>query len=281
MWYLGGNRAHADKAIEIMNAWSHTIIKHSLSNAPLESAWTGSLWPRAGEIILRTYDGWAAADVSQFKSMVKNVYLPLVVNGSHSNGNWEASMIEATIGIAVFLDDRASFDKAVTMWKRRTPAMIYLSSDGATPVPPPGGSSDINGFWYQPARYVDGLQQETCRDLGHVQYGLAALTNAAETARIQGVDLFALEQKRLKAGYEFAAQYLNKSVPNSTVVCNKNLVDVSPDPMWEIAYNALANRLGLALPQTSKLLGQIRPTGNDHHMQWETLTHALVGNAGL
>jgi hypothetical protein len=51
--------------------------------------------------------------------------------------------------------------------------------------------------------------------------------------------------------------------------------------MWEIAHNALVNRLGMSLPQTTKLVQQRRPSGADHHMQWETLTHADVGNAGI
>jgi hypothetical protein len=285
LWYYGGNAAHADKAIEIMNAWASTITTHELSNAPLESAWVGSLWPRAGEIIRYTYTGWKSADVTAFGNMLKKVYLPQTINGSNSNGNWELSMIEATIGIGVFLDDKTTFNTAVTMWKKRVPAYIYMSSDGANPVQPDvgGGKSvaALKTFWYSPTQYSDGLSQETCRDLGHVQYGFAAITNAAETARIQGIDLYSLESTRLAAGYEFHAKYLNGSTANSTAVCGVNLNAVSPDAMWEIAYNALANRLGVALPQTSALIAKIRPTGSDHHMEWETLTHAQIGSVGI
>src|SRR5439155_19105353 len=175
----GGDPAHAKKAIEIMNAWSSTIATHELSNAPLESAWVGSLWPRAGEIIRYTYGGWSADDVAAFAAMLKKVYLPEVIHGSSSNGNWELSMIEASIGIGVFLDDHATVDTAVAMWKKRVPAYIYVASDGARPVPPPEGKSDsaLKGFWYNATQYVEGLAQETCRDLGHVQYGFAAITN--------------------------------------------------------------------------------------------------------
>ena len=285
LWYLTANPAHAEKAIQIMNAWAATITTHTLSNAPLESAWVASLWPRAGEIIRYTYSGWGASDVAAFGKMLKTVYLPQVVKGSASNGNWELSMIEATIGIAVFLEDRASFNSAVAMWKKRTPAYIYLSSDGATPVPPETGNANspaaLEDFWYNPTAYFNGMSQETCRDLGHVQYGFAAMTNAAETARIQGVDLYSLESKRLVAGYEFHAHYLNGDKPNTTAICVHELNEDSPDAMWEIGYNALANRLHLALPETAKLLGRIRPTYADHMMDWETLTHAEIGSAGI
>jgi hypothetical protein len=208
-----------------------------------------------------------------------------VIGGSSSNGNWELSMIEASIGIGVFLDDHKTFDSAASMWTRRVPAYIYLASDGATPVPPPTGNAGSPGalksFWYNPTKYVDGLAQETCRDLGHVQYGFAAMINAAETARIQGVDLYGAERERITKALEFHAQYLSGAQPNPTSICGVALNAVTPDPRWEIAYNELATRDSSSLPNTKKLIQQIRPTRSDHHMIWETLTHAEVGSVGL
>jgi hypothetical protein len=94
------------------------------------------------------------------------------------------------------------------------------------------------------------------------------------------VDLYGEQGDRLRAGYEFHAQYLDgKSVPSW--LCGGSLKDVSPDPMWEIGYNELALRQGRSLPSTATLVGKIRPSGVDHHMVWETLTHANVGDAGL
>jgi Alginate lyase len=284
LWYLTGEEANAKKSIEIMNAWSQVLEEHTNSNAPLQSAWAASVFPRAGEIMRYTYNGWAQADVDRFGDMLSKVYMPLVNHGSASNGNWELSMIEASMGIAVFLDDRAAFDKSVDQWRKRTPAYIYLTTDGATPVPPPTGNKTgaaLVAFWFDQVKYVDGLCQETCRDLGHVQYGVAAMVNAAETATIQGTDLFAEESKRLRATFEFHALLLNGGAGPSGLCSVKGLHDVTPDPMWEIGYNALVNRQGLDLPQTKKLLPKIRPTGVDHHMVWETLTHAGIGKAGL
>jgi hypothetical protein len=212
------------------------------------------------------------------------------VDGSTSNGNWDTSMIEATMNIAVFLDDAATFQKAVTMWKERTPAYVYLTSDGALPVQPPRdpkSTSALETYWYEPTAFVDGLTQESCRDLpnsgtqgfGHAQYGVAGIIDAAETARIQGVDLFSLEQKRITAMLELHASYLNGASVAS--LCKTAIAAPSADPMWEIGYNAYANVLGQALPETAKLLGAIRPTGETHHMVWETLTHGDIGAAGL
>lgn len=280
LYYYGGDVTHADKAIEIMNAWSAVLTDHTNSNAPLQSAWVASVWPRAAEIVRYSYTGWAPADVTRFGAMLRDVYLPKVVNGSKSNGNWELSMIEAVLAIAVFLDDRATFEHGVEMWRARVPAYVYLSSDGPLPVAPPAGNAktqqELIAFWYAQATFMDGLCQETCRDLGHVQYGLAAMINAAETARLQGVDLYSEQAARITKTMEFHADFLNGAAVPSTL-CGGKLSAATADPMWDIALNEYGRRLQKALPKTEALVAKIRPTGADHHMVWETLTHAETG----
>jgi hypothetical protein len=282
-WYVTHDEAHAKKAIEIMNAWAHTLKSHTNSNAPLQTAWGGALWPLSGELIRHSYEGWAAADVSAFSTMLKDVYLASTSKGSGStNGNWELVMIEASIEIAVFLDDHASFDRAVDMWRKRVPAYFYLKTDGPTPVPPPGGGTkDIVAFWLGQTTFVDGLAQETCRDFTHTQYGIASTLAIAETALQQGVDLYQEQSARLRAMMEFHADYiLGKPAP--PWLCGGKLT-LSVLPTWEIGYNHFHDRLGLDLPLSQKLIEtKVRgDSGVDHHMVWETLTHAQVGSVGL
>lgn len=88
-WYITGTQAYANTAISIMNAYAQTVKTHLLSNAPLQTGWAGSVWPKAAEIIRYTSAGWAAADITAFEVMLRNVYLPGVIVGSQSNGNWE------------------------------------------------------------------------------------------------------------------------------------------------------------------------------------------------
>ena len=284
LYSFSGNVAHAEKAIAIMNAWSAVLTTHSLSNAPVQSGWVGAVFPRAAEIIRYTYGGWTQADVTRFGKMLRDAYLPFVIHGATENGNWELSEIDAAIAIAVFLDDKATFDKAIAMWRKRVPAYLYLTTDGPIPVAPPAGNAttqqQIIAFWYNQSTFMDGLAQETCRDLGHTQYGLAAIVNVAETARIQGTDLYAAEAKRITAGLEFHARFLN-GAPVPSNLCGGTLNAVTPDPMWEIARNGFATRLGMMLPQTEQVVMKIRPSGVDHHMEWETLTHAEVGSIGI
>ncbi len=93
---------------------------------------------------------------------------------------------------------------------------------------------------------------------------------AAETARIQGVDLWAEQRTRFAAGLEFHSKYeLGAAVPSW--LCG-GVVSTASSPYWEEAYNALHNRLGVPLPYTGRLLASRRPATTDHHYSgWETL----------
>jgi Alginate lyase len=285
LWQLTGKKAHAEKAIEIMNAWSAVIQEHQGFNAPLQSSWVGSVFPRAAEIIRYTDPDWKPAEIERFSQMLRKAYLPYIEEGRPGyNGNWELSMIEAMTAIGVFLDDEALFQKGLSMWRKRVPAYFYLTQDGELPVPPPLGNKDAKAdlikYWYGQTTFVDGLAQETCRDFGHTFYGLAAMVNTAETARQQGIDLYGEEAQRITKAMEFhAALVLGKPVPPWL---GGGQLKISAGSTWEIAYNHYHNRMGMELPQTEKLiLTRARPTGADHHIDWETLTHAELGSQGL
>ena len=95
--------------------------------------------------------------------MLKKAYLPYIQDGApKENGNWELSMIDALFGIGVFTDDAALVQKAASMWRARVPAYVYMTSDGPTPVLPPGGAytaSGIAAFWYGQTALQDGLSR--------------------------------------------------------------------------------------------------------------------------
>ncbi|MET9541840.1 alginate lyase family protein [Streptomyces sp. NPDC006553] len=276
-WYVTRDSRYAQKAIEIMDAWSGVITDHTNSNAPLQTGWAGSSWPRAAEIIRYTYTGWPQARVDRFKTMLRDVYLPEVANGSHSNGNWELSMTEAAIGISVFLEDRAAYDKAVTKFRGRVPAYIYLASDGALPKVAPGSGLDtrdeIVRYWQGQTTFVDGLTQETCRDLTHTGYGLSAISHIAETSRIQGQDLYPEVADRLRHALGLQAKYeLGAAVPGW--LCGGTLKD-HLGPVTEVGFNALHHRMGYGMTNTQNLTESRRPAGTDNlFVAWETLTHA-------
>ena len=282
------------------------------------------------------------------------------------NGNWVLSVADSMIQIGVLLDDHDLFAQGVALWRERTPPYCYLSAlDGAHPqvpcqVPPyaQGGGyattasrvADPYGYFGQagglsawsdlapdagpdaspPQLYrapEDGTCQETCRDMDHVQYGLAAMMNGAETARIQGIDLYREQAKRIVACVENAAYYLDAALasgqpadgsgnqppypipltkaitlpvtndgtlcpnadgkPTLTLLGVGSLTTFVVEPTWEVAYNEYVNRLGMSMPNTSKLVHGLRkaPPASwvmaTHHIAFEMLTHADVGTVGL
>ncbi|MFI9029428.1 alginate lyase family protein [Streptomyces sp. NPDC053560] len=278
IWYISRDERYAKKAIELMDAWSGTIKDHTNSNAPLQTGWAGSSWPRAAEIIRYSYQGWAQDRVDRFKTMLRDVYLPTVIKGSNSNGNWELSMMEAAVGISVFLDDKASYDKAMAKFRGRVPAYVYLSSDGELPKAAPGSGLDtrdkIIKYWQGQSTFVNGLTQETCRDFTHTGYGISAISHIAETSRIQGQDLYGTDVgERLRYALGFQAKYELGEAPPSWL-CGGS-IKRGMGPVTEVGFNALHGRLGQAMTNTQKLTEQGRPAGsNNLFVAWETLTHA-------
>ncbi|MFD5628397.1 MULTISPECIES: alginate lyase family protein [unclassified Streptomyces] len=274
-WYITRDARYAQKSIQLMDAWSATITDHTNSNAPLQTGWAGSSWPKAAEIIKYTYTGtWANS--ARFGTMLRNVYLPEIINGSNSNGNWELTMMEAAIGISVFLEDRGAWDSAMAKFRTRTAAYVYLSSDGALPKTVPSQNlnttAKIVSYWQGQSTFTTGLTQETCRDFVHTGYGISSISHVAETSRIQGIDLYTTDVgERLRQALGFQAKYqLGEAVPSS--LCGGSLT-LGLGPITEVGYNAMHNRLGYGMTNTENLTMRNRPSGtNNLFVAWETLT---------
>jgi hypothetical protein len=279
LWYITGNTARAQKAIQYMDAWSPVITDHTEHNARLQTGWSGSNWTKAAEIIRHTGAGWSSTGISRFRTMLLNVYYPEIQNGAGGgvNGNWELTMIDAIMGIAVFADDRPKFDKALSMWRARTPAYIYITTDGSRPRNQPGGSFS-DGFWHNPGSYPEGLGQETCRDLGHLTFGFASMLYTAETALIQGVDLYNEQSRRIRSGLEYNARIQNGWSGDG--ICGGSVTRNMSETL-ELGYNHYVRRKGLSMPHTLQFIQSKRPTNRGHHIVWETMTHGDVGAVGV
>ncbi|MFH8724822.1 alginate lyase family protein [Streptomyces termitum] len=278
MWSVTGERAYAAKSVQIMDAWARVIKEHTRDDADLQTAWAGSSWARAADIVHAGYPGWGAPAVQRFKWMLRKAYLPAVTAAVPDyNGNWELAMTDAAIGMAVFLEDRRLFEQSVRRYRARVPAYFYLASDGALPKPPPGGTirtaDQLAAYWFGQRTYRDGLGQETCRNFMHIGYSLAATAHIAETAWHQGVDLYREEAPRIAAALEFHARYQLGATAPSWLCGGK--VERTMGPDVEVALNHLQGRMGMRLPQTERLAAGQRPGGTDGlFVAWETLTHA-------
>ncbi|MER5304873.1 alginate lyase family protein [Streptomyces lasiicapitis] len=278
LYNITGDRAHAVKALQIMDAWARVLTRHTEANAGLQTAWAASSWARAAEAVRYTYDGWSDGELLRFSRMLRNAYLPQVRDGStDSNGNWDLVMADATIAMAVFLDDHEAFERAVRHFRARVPAYFYMESDGELPVSPAGSdittAAQLQKYWFGQKTFADGLSQETCRNFKHAGYSLAAAAHIAETAWHQDVDLYGEEKDRLRAALEFHSRYQSGSAVPGWLCGGKVQRDLGPDT--EVAFNHLRGRLGMQLPETQRLTADLRPEGTDDlFVAWETLTHA-------
>jgi hypothetical protein len=296
-WAISGSTAYAQQAIKIMDAYSSTIQGHNNSNAPLQSGWVGSVWARTAELVRYTDAGWSSASISQFEKMLRDVYMPLTVNGTdHNVANWELGkphpswdskkqrlifyslvMTEAAILMSVFLEDAESYNTAMGWFLKRVPATVYMTSDGEYPVAARGQSSSpdaIIAWWFNETTFQqNGQAQETCRDLEHTGYSFASMAHVAETSKIQGTDLYKTDLgTRLRYGLEFQSQFvIGESVPSW--LCGGKL-SLTLGPITEVGYNALAFRMGIDMPQTGNLTFKQRPAKeNGLFTAYETLTH--------
>ena len=77
-WYVEGDKAYAEKAIEIFNAWAQTLESVVNHNRQLKVGTAGIKYLNAAEIIKHTYKGWNAKDRKAFEDMVINVWYPVI-----------------------------------------------------------------------------------------------------------------------------------------------------------------------------------------------------------
>lgn len=170
-------------------------------------------------------------------------------------------------------------------------SFYYEPADGPAPRPAVCGTdSRFNGQKVFNAS-TSGINGETCRDLGHSFYEYSSAFNGAETALIQGVDLYAEEAPRLATAVEFMANlwppFGKWSTPATTpaFLCGGAGVHrgepsaplaYAADTL-EVARTALAVRRGMLLPLALDYVETYTRTDN-HTSMWfvsiyETLTH--------
>jgi len=261
-WSLTGKPAHAEKAIEILNAWSGKLESVSGHDAKLLIGMAGVGMCNAAELIRHSDAGWSLEDQKQFERMLRLVYYPVIEDFyPTANGNWDASMIQTMIAMAVFLDDHKMFDRAVKYF-------LHGKGNGAI-------ENYFNEF---------GECQESGRDQAHVQMGLGFLSCACEIAWKQGVDLYGAADNRLAIGFEYTAKYnLGEDVPYKSYRSVEGRYEYRSisrksrgrfRPIYERIIHHYHDRSGLEMPYSRKVAERIRPEGShNQHIAWGTLMH--------
>jgi hypothetical protein len=250
MWTISGDRAYADKAIQILNTWSANLMKISGADAILAAGIDGFKFVNAAEILRYTNAGWDGADIDRAEKMFKNVFYPVIQDfATFANGNWSAACLKTMIGIGVFTNDRAMFERAIDWYSNGTD----------------------NGSVIHYVINETGQVQESGRDQTHTQLGLGFLAEAAEIAWHQGIDLYGAFDNRLLKGFEYTASYnLGNDVPfeEFTDTTGKyHQTAISADtrgafrPIFEMVYNHYLNRRSVSCPFTQQVVERIRPEG--------------------
>jgi len=239
MWSITSKEAHARKAVEILNAWSATLTEIVGKDKELGASLGGFKFVNAAEIIARTYPAWQPGDRARCRRMFRTVFFPVVKDAApFANGNWGAGCIKMTMGIGVFCDDRAIFDRGVDYFYHGT------------------GNASLTHYVINAA----GQCQESGRDQQHAQLGLGHLAEVCEIAWNQGLDLYGAADNRLALGLEYTARYnLGQEVPCTGVIGEKGRGHFQP--IWEAAYQHYVYEKGLPMPYTQQVLGKIRPEG--------------------
>jgi len=245
LWAVTDCTGYADKAIEIIDAWSNKNKAITGGNDKLTGGISCIQFVNAAEILKHTYPTWEIQKQESFEHWLREVIWPLLRDFIPAyNGNWDAIIGQGLISMGIFLDDKFIFDHAVN---------YYLNGIG-------------NG---KMSYYVrdDSTTQETLRDQGHEQMGVGALAGFAEIAWNQGIDLYSKNDNRLLKGIEGTA---------------KRVIDVDYRilPIWESMYNHYHNRMGFEMPNTEAILNkpEYRPEGYGYSRGFGTLFFYGLGD---
>lgn len=259
-WCLTGRKAHAEKAIEILNAYAATLRSVGGHDARLLVGMSGLQFLNAAELVRHTHDGWRPEDLRRFEELLRSVLYPVIKDFyPTANGNWDAAMIQTLLAMGVFLDDRAMFDRA---------AGYFMKGGGNGAI-----GNYLNKF---------GECQESGRDQAHTQMGLGYLGCACEIAWKQGVDLYGALGGRLALGFEYTARYnLGQDVPYEPYrsVEGRYAYPAISDkargrfsPIYERVYHHYHDRMGMPMPWTEQVIRKMRPEGfSTVHASWGTL----------
>jgi len=251
MWAITGDKRYADKAIEIVNAWSRTLRSITGKDAVLMAGLGPFKMINAAEILRYTNAGWKEADIRQTEKHFKAVIYPVLKDfAPFANGNWDAAAMKTVMAIAVFCNDRPMFERALR---------YYVNGQG-------------NGSLFNYIINDEGQVQESGRDQAHTQLGLGMLAECCAIAWNQGLDLYAYGNNRLLKGFEYTAKFNlgNDEVPfaewldrtgkyHHTQISQKARGELRA--VYEQVYNHYVVEKELPAPYIRQAAEKLRPEG--------------------
>lgn len=287
-WKVSGDTRYADLAVTFLNAWSSTLTSIT-GNADrfLAAGIYGYQFANAAEI-MRSYPGWAAADLARFQNMMLTVFYPLSADFlvRHNDAvitnywaNWDQCSLACILAVGVLCDRADIYDEAIAYYKL-------------------GGG---NGAGLQAVHYVHpgylGQWQESGRDQGHCTLGIGLAGAFCEMAWNQGDDLYGYDKRRYLAGAQYVAKsnltddsgaffpvpYLVYSNRQGTSTALSGAGQGHRRPVWEMALHHYEGRLGVATGHVAAMAEAMRPEGdggNGDQLGFGTLTFAREARTG-
>ncbi len=298
LWYITGTDSYRKNAETILNKYAQNLKGYagaskgiacsasSCSNGPLQAGWDAAKWPRAAEILRYGHGGaanWSDANWQQLQQMLRSVYLPILYP-SRFYENWGLTMIEGLFGIATVTENATLLAYSRAMWSDRVPKHFF---NYAADYPKYHSHVPSPANWFGQLVFsntTSGVSAETCRDLGHTEFGIAAAINAAETDWIQAGNLYQSQAARLMLSLELhAGLELKKSTTAPPYFCTGagNRLSLGAGTTYVIGYYNYAVRNNNSLPHVRQWIvqggySQVFTFDHGAHMViFEGLTHGV------
>ncbi|MGC0403036.1 hypothetical protein RKD27_005680 [Streptomyces sp. SAI-126] len=264
--HVGGDGAHADTAVAILNAWSARLT--SLAGSAdrfLAAGLYGYQFANAAELVRDHPD----FDLARFQEMLTKVFAPLSEDFlARHNGavitnywpNWDLTAMACVLATGIFCDDRSQVARAVDYFKH---------GDG------------LGSLRHAiPVVRDDGLAEwlEAGRDQGHALLGVGLMGTFCEMAWNQGYDLYGHDDSRFLKGAQYVAKWsLGGEVSYTANTRAKGAVGgwsgretasaaagVDPAmtrPIWAMIANHYTKRRGLPASYVTRIAARSAPEG--------------------
>jgi hypothetical protein len=195
MWVLTGDRTHAAKSFQILDAYAHKLKGILGGDYRLMAGLQGMPLAAAAELLRYAKDvngstsGYIEEQFAPLDRMMRNVWkvsLDRFLNyPTFTEGNVGLCIVNAYMAMGIYLNDREMYQKAIDQ-------TLYGADNGTL------------------LHYINrqsGQTQESDRDQGHALLGFELMGFQCEVAWKQGDDLYAAFDSALYRASEFITRY--------------------------------------------------------------------------
>ncbi|WP_256011847.1 alginate lyase family protein [Desertivirga xinjiangensis] len=251
-WYITGDTTYAGNAMRMLKGWTTTHKQWGHHESYFLACEYGGPYMMAGaEILKYTYPGWTKELNDACVDYCKNMLYPLtnINTGVIRRANQGAIQLMGAMPMAIFCDDRDFYNKVLDIYHNDACAGIIATL--------PSGQNPDSG-----------------RDAGHAYGFFASIAEVAESAWIQGLDLYSELNNRILAMAEYHSRYnLGETVEYqvSHGACYDWYLTINEDggaadrgkKIWDPNGYALISsayaRLGVPAPNAVKYLNHLNP----------------------